>query len=259
MTAGHRSTTPDRAGRAGRALQPTAAELARTVAARGSSALHAVDIGCGPHLAATTTAAGQVLVVVPLSGTVAAAVRESPLGDLPARLTVTDTCPQVGRAPVRARLDLAGWLTPVRAEHQQEAVLAFADVAPCDVLLDVGLTATLLRLDVADVVVEGCGRRTEVSPEEYSAARPDPVALAEADVLAAADAHMTALLRRVRLWAGADDCVHLLGVDRYGVTFRVLSAGEFYDLRVPFAAELAGPADVPEAVRRLTLCPHTPA
>jgi hypothetical protein len=256
MTAGHR---PTRADRSRRTLQPTAAELARTVAGRGSSALHAVGIGCGPHLAATTTAEGQVLVVVPTSGTVAAAVRESPLGDLPARLTVTDSVPHLVRAPVRARLDLAGWLTPVRAEHQQAAVLAFADVAPCDVLLDVGLTATLLRLDVADAVVEGCGRRIELSPEEYSAARPDPVALAEADVLAAADAHLAALLRRVRLWAGEDDCVHVLGLDRYGVTFRVLSAGEFYDLRVPFGAEVAGPDDVPEAVRQLTLCPHSPA
>jgi hypothetical protein len=147
----------------------------------------------------------------------------------------------------------------VPAEHQHEAVLAFADVAPCDVLLDVGLTATLLRLDVADVVVEGCGRRIELSPEEYAAARPDPVAVAEADVLAATGASMAALLRRVRLWAGTDDCVHVLGVDRYGVTFRVLSAGEFYDLRVPFGAEVATPDDVPEAVRQLTQCPHSPA
>jgi hypothetical protein len=48
--------------------QPLPAERARTVAARASAALHAVGVGAVEFTVAGTTAAGQVLVVVPSDG-----------------------------------------------------------------------------------------------------------------------------------------------------------------------------------------------
>ena len=66
--------------------QPPPAERARTVAARASAALQAVGVGAVELSLAGTTAAGQVLVVVPADGRVVTALRASPEGDLPARL-----------------------------------------------------------------------------------------------------------------------------------------------------------------------------
>ncbi|MCV2491148.1 DUF2470 domain-containing protein [Geodermatophilus sp. YIM 151500] len=254
MTVGHSPETGDPR----RALQPSAPDLARTVAARGAPTLQTGGPGSDRLLAATTTVAGQVLVVVPSRGDVAAAVRGASLGDVPARLAVTLYGPLPMRSPVRARLELTGWLAPVPAARRHDALLAFADVRADDVLLDVGLTATLLRLDLAEVAVEGCGRRVELSPEAFAAASPDPVATAEEEVLLAAAVPLDRLQHAVQLWAGAGETVHLLGVDSYGVTFRVLSGGISYDLRVPFPRRVDAAGDVPAAVHELTACPHLP-
>ncbi len=254
MTTGQSRETTGR-----RAVQPSAPELARTVAARGVASLHALGLGDLPLLAATTTEAGQVLVVVPRRGGAADAVRTSPVGDVPACLSVVDHGPRTPHTSVRARLALTGWLTPVPDIDHGPLLLAFADTRPDDVLLDVGLNATLLRLDVAEVRVEGCGRRTDVSPEEFTAARPDPVAMAEDDMVAAAAAPLERLRRRVQHWAGPGDTVRLLGLDRYGVTFRVIAGCASYDLRVPFLEVVGALAEVPGAVRKLAACPHSPA
>jgi hypothetical protein len=132
-------------------------------------------------------------------------------------------------------------------------VLAFADACPSDVLLDVGLTATLLRLDLAEVALHEGGACTEITPEEYDAARPDPVGAVDADLLAGSARPLAELCARVRAWTGDDD-VHLLGLDRFGVLFRVEHRRGCYDLRTPFPAPLAGPDDVPAAVRGLLAC-----
>ena len=69
------------------------------------------------------------------------ALAGSPVGDLPARLTVTDRAPSLPRQPVRALVELAGWLAPVPPAEVQTAVLAFAEACPCEALFEVGLTA----------------------------------------------------------------------------------------------------------------------
>ncbi|MFW3171663.1 DUF2470 domain-containing protein [Geodermatophilus sp. CPCC 206100] len=234
-------------------LAAEAAERARTVATRPAASLTALGLGTSSPLAATTTEDGAVLVAVPRSGGLAAAVHRSPERDLPARLTVTCRSPLPLRNPLRARLELAGWLTALPAGDEQERVLAFADACPSDVLLDVGLTATLLRLDLAEVLLHEGGACTEIAPEEYAAARPDPVAAADADLLADSARPLAVLCARVRAWTG-DDSVHLLGLDRFGVLFRVEHRRGCYDLRTPFRAPLAGPDDVPAAVRGLLAC-----
>ena len=76
-----------------RHAQPPAAERARTVAARPAASLHGLGLGICQLWGATTTDAGDVLLVVPTDGVVTTALRDSPLGDVPARLTVTDRTP----------------------------------------------------------------------------------------------------------------------------------------------------------------------
>ncbi|WP_100500444.1 DUF2470 domain-containing protein [Geodermatophilus chilensis] len=230
-----------------------AAERARTVATRPAASVQALGLGTSRLLAAATLEDGRVLVVVPRSGGLATAVREAPDGDLAAKVTVTSRSARPLRNPLRARLELAGWLTPVPAEDEAELALAFAVVRPDPVLLDVGLTATLLRLDVAEVLLHEGGGWTEVTPEEYAAARPDPLGAAEDDLVAEHAGPLAALCARVQAWAG-DDRVHLLGLDRHGVLFRVEPRTGCYDLRTPFPAPLTSTGELSAAVRTLLTC-----
>ncbi|WP_409332102.1 DUF2470 domain-containing protein [Trujillonella humicola] len=250
MDARQPTRTPQRGAGA-----PSPAERARTVATCATACVHALGQGTAPLLAATTTAGGEVLLVVPRSGGLADAVRRSPLGDLPARLTVTRRSALPLRDPVRGRLELAGWLTPVAPPAEATLVLDFAEACAADVLLDVGLTATLLRLDVAEVLLEEHGSCTPIEPEDFVAARPDPLAVDEADLLGEHAGPLAELGARVRLWAGEDDGVHLLGLDRSGVLFRVeCPAAHYYDLRVPFPANVTDRSGVGPALAELLRC-----
>ena len=234
--------------------QPPPAERARTVAGRASATLHAVGLGAVALSVAGTTTAGQVLVVVPSDGRLAAALRTSPLGDLPARLTVTDRTPFAVRHPVRGELELSGWLTPVHPADVQRGLLDLADVRPADVLLDVGLGAVLLRLDLAEVLLTDAGATSEVDPDDFAAARPDPVSGDEVDLAAGHRDLLGRLLERVRAWAGRRDDVRLLGLDRFGVRFRVEGHGSCHDLRVPFRAPLADGSGLGAALHTLLAC-----
>ena len=248
MTTGRRTSSPVQQDRAA-----DAAERARTVATRPIASVQALGLGTSRLLAAATLDDGRVLVVVPRSGGLATAVREAPDGDLAAKVTVTSRSTRALRNPLRARLELAGWLAPVPAQDEADLVLAFASVRPDDVLLDVGLTATLLRLDVAEVLLHEGGGWTEITPEDYAAARPDPLGAAEDDLVSEHAGLLAELCARVQAWAG-DDAVHLLGLDRHGVLFRVEPRTGCYDLRTPFPAPLTSTGELPGAVRTLLAC-----
>jgi hypothetical protein len=238
------------------ALRPTVAERARTVAGRPAAAVCAAGIDGSRVLGHATTADGQVLLVVPTDGDVCTAVRSGADGDLAALLMVTDHAPVPLREPVRAQAWLSGWLTPVREADQKAALLAFAEVAPVGALLDVGRAATLLRLDLAEVVLGECGTVTEVTPEDYLAATPDPLAEVEAHLLQHLDAahpEELALLRaRVPAACREDgDVVRPLGVDRCGFRLRIEQQRGHRDVRVPFAEPITTPDELGPAVHRL--------
>jgi hypothetical protein len=235
-------------------LQPPAAERARTIAARPAASLYAVGPGICQLWGAATTDAGDVLLVVPTDGVVTTALRNSPLGDVPARLTVTDRTPFPLAHPVRGLVRLTGWVGPVPEYDVTRLVLEFADANACDRLFDVGLSATLLRLEPAEVQVEDAAGTTDVEPDDFRAARPDAVSRAENDLVAEHCEALVQLASRVQRRVGRHDHVRLLGLDRFGVRFRVQSRSGCYDLRVPFAAPLDGPAGVGAAVDRLLVC-----
>ena len=248
MTAG----SPDSS--ATRDRQPPAAERARTIAARPAASLYGLGLGICQVWGATTTDAGDVLLVVPTDGTMATALRTSPLGDVPARLTVTDRTPVPIAHPVRGRALLSGWVEPVAEYDVTRLVLDFADTQPCDHLFDVGLSATLLRLDLAEVQLEEAGVCTDVDPDDFRAARPDVISRAENELMAQQCGPLSRLCGRVQRWAGRHDDVQLLGLDRFGVRYRVQSRRGCYDLRVPFAEPLGRPDDFGPAVGHLLSC-----
>jgi hypothetical protein len=208
--------------------------------------------------ATTPGPTGQVLLVVPSDGEVAAAVAGGGAGDLAALVLVTDHAPVPLRDPVRAQVWLSGWLTAVRPADVGAATLAFADVSPVGALLDVGRGNTLLRLDLAEVVLREGGAVVEVPPADYLAAEPDPLAGIEAAALQHLVQSHPAELARLRSWVPAcwqteDTVVHPLGLDRLGFRLRIEHRRGTRDLRVPFRAPVDSPAALGPAVHRL-LC-----
>ncbi|MEU2349597.1 DUF2470 domain-containing protein [Modestobacter sp. NPDC049651] len=248
--------TRSASGPAPEALRPSVAERARTVAARPGAAVCAAGIDGSRVLAHATTADGDVLLVVAADGEVATAVRASADGDLAALLLVTDHAPVPLRDPVRAQVWLSGWLSVVGRAEERGLALAFADVAPVAELLDVGREATLLRLDLAEVVLREGGAVAELEPEEFLAAAPDPLAGVEAAALAHLDtAHPEELaLLRSRIpvgWLGEGDVVRPLGLDRCGFRLRIEQPAGHRDVRVPFAAPVTCEDELGPAVHRL--------
>jgi hypothetical protein len=237
-------------------LRPAPAERARTVATRPSATVSAPGVQCS-RLLAHAVADGQVLLVVPSDGDLAAAVRSAPGHDLSTMVMVSDHAPVPLRRAVRAQLWLSGWATPVRAEDQQAAVLGFADAKPSGALLDVGRTATLLRLDLAEVVLGEGGRGLDISPQEFLAARPDPLAELEADTLRHLDQDhpefLSILVGLLPDWAvGERDVVRPLGVDRYGFRLRIERPSGHHDVRLPFPRPLTCAGQLGPAVRHMT-------
>lgn len=247
----------ERRPEAGR-LCPGLAERARTVAVRSAATVCAAGIEGGRVLAHTVTHAGQVLLVVPHDGDLARAVRSAPDQDLSSLLLVSDHAPVPMRLPIRAQLWLSGWATPVADADQRAALLAFAEARPHTSLLDVGRTAELLRLDLAEVVLGESGCVVEVSPREFLAARPDPLADIEADHLRhLATDHADVLeLLAARLPRGLrmpGDIVRPLGLDRFGFRLRVERRHGHTDVRMPFVRPLTCPRQLGQAVARV-LC-----
>ena len=204
--------------------------------------------------ASTTTADGDVLLVVPAGGDVLTALRGSPLGDVPARLSVTDRAPFPLRHPVRGLVQLTGWLAPVAEPDVAEMVLVFAEASPAEVLFEVILSAVLVRLDLAEVELDESGTHVAVDRDDFRGARPDVVSGTETELMAQQCRPLSRLSGRVQHWAGRRDDVRLLGLDRFGVRFRVQSRRGCYDLRVPFAVPLDGVDGFDAAVEHLLSC-----
>ncbi|MFI9820357.1 DUF2470 domain-containing protein [Streptomyces sp. NPDC052013] len=197
---------------------PGAAERARSVlAAAWSCAVTAEGTReefVGAH---TVTDDGRVLLHVPEDSVLLAAAICAPRGEPSAVLEFADVAPVPVRGRIRARLWLAGWFSV------QDGHLAFQ------------ATRVVLRRPSGAVVVD---------PDEFAAAAPDPLVLAEARLLThLADCHADAVERLTRL-VDTDSLhgavrVQPLAVDRHGLTLRIERARSHGDVRLAFHA----PAD----------------
>ncbi|MHB9857332.1 DUF2470 domain-containing protein [Streptomyces sp. YIM S03343] len=202
----------------GWAAGPKAAERARSVLAAAWSCAVTGAGGqeefTGAH---SVTDDGRVLLRVPVDrgdGALAVAAICAPRGEPSAVLEFADVAPVPVRNRIRARLWLAGWFTP----EEEEGRLAFRP------------TRVVLRRPVGPRVIDAA---------EFAAARPDPLADAEAHLLIhLADAHPDAVERLTRLVDPA--ClqgavrVRPLAVDRHGLTLRIERLRTDGEVRLPF-------------------------
>lgn len=186
-----------------------------------------------------------------------------------ALLELTDYAPLPLREPVRSLVWVRGHLQQVPPAEVATTLDLIAAEDPNPVLLQVETPRsapsagnedryTLLRLEIASVVVTDATGAEPVSTADLLAARPDPFCEVESallwhldsahnDVVARLASKLPTSLRRGQ--------VRPLGLDRYGVRFRVEDNDGDHDVRLPFHKPVDDIAGLGQAVRTLMGCP----
>ena len=238
---------------------PTAAEQIRSALLRPSTPTLAIDDGSVAH---------PTLQHLLPDGTLALLVSNTDpiltVGPPPraAMLEITDQAALSLRQPVRSLTWITGVVETMPDADQRAVAVDIAEHRPHHDLLEVGHSATMLRLrPISAVLADGRGA-TAASVDELAAARPDPFCLLEntwlthlehvhTDLLATLARNLPSHLRRHR--------VRPLAIDRYGLSLRVETddgaGGAGVDVRLPFATEATSPPELSRAVRALAGCP----
>ncbi|MEO3769141.1 DUF2470 domain-containing protein [Micromonospora sp. B9E7] len=154
-----------------------------------------------------------------------------------AMVEVTDLAPTPVRNRVRGRGTLTGWLA----------------IEPATTESDQGLVA-VLDLATAELTVDG--RTTGVDPDAFAAARPDPLAAAEADLLCHLDHHHPQTVERLCRLVPARQLqgvrqVRPVRLDRHGVVLRLELARGDRDVRLSFGAPLRHPDQLGAEIKAL--------
>jgi hypothetical protein len=241
---------------------PTAAERARSVAARGGTACL---VGTGAPQATPLVhhvrADGSAVLLLEDDEPVLAAIRASPGGEFAAMLEITDHAPVDLREPVRGLVWITGRLRIPEPDVARRIALQVADVRPHPDLLRLGHGATLVRLDPGSAVLSDAEGTAALAPVDLAAAWPDPFCRYEGhwlahledahpDVLDALARHLPPALRDLR-----DARVRPLGVDRYGLRLRVEAPGRDHDVRIAWAEQATTVDELRVQMHRLMGCP----
>jgi hypothetical protein len=186
-----------------------------------------------------------------------------------ALLELTDYAPLPLREPVRSLVWVRGRLQEVAPAAVTRTLDLIATECANPALLQVDTPQSLpsnphdtryslLRLEIDSVVVTDATGAEPVSVDALLAARPDPFCEVEssllwhldnahADVVARLVSRLPAPLRRGQ--------VRPLGLDRYGVRFRVEGDDGDHDIRLPFHKPVDDMTGLSQAIRVLMGCP----
>ena len=186
-----------------------------------------------------------------------------------ALLELTDYAPLPLREPVRSLVWVRGRLERVAPGAVTPMLAQIAADYPNPALLQVETPRSapsdgeepryaLVRLEIASVVVTDATGAEPVSVTDLLAARPDPFCAVESillwqletahtDVVARLVSKLPAPMRRGQ--------VRPLGLDRYGVRFRVEGNDGDHDVRLPFHRPVDDMAGLSQAIRVLMGCP----
>jgi Protein of unknown function (DUF2470) len=245
---------------------PTTAERIRRACARAGAALLAVEdedpVATPVHHLLRDGSFALAVPVEPCRPRAGAAGAQ-------ALLELTDYAPIPVREPVRCLVWVRGRLLPVPAADVVQTLDLIAAEQLNPALLQVetprsGARASddtryaLMRLEIASVVVTDATGAEPVGVTSLLEARPDPfceiessllwhLATAHNDVVARLVSRLPAPLRRGQ--------VRPLGLDRYGVRFRVEDGERDHDIRLPFHTPVDDMAGLSQAIRALMGCP----
>jgi hypothetical protein len=208
-------------------MQPSPAEVARTLAAGHLPAVAHVACRPGPHpVRHVADDHGRLLLLSPAGGALSTALRP-PDGadDIAMVLDIADVPPMAG-SPSLGRVWVSGWAKRLDGSAAREAALEYAAVDASGDLLDVGHGQELHRMEVAEVRYERHHTLIDVDPDEYAEATPDPLRQVEFDLIADLSDHheteMGAYVRR-RLGPAAQPAgePRVVRLDRYGFLVRL--------------------------------------
>jgi Protein of unknown function (DUF2470) len=186
-----------------------------------------------------------------------------------ALLELTDYAPLPLREPVRSLVWVRGRLQQVPPGAVTKTLDLIATECPDPALLQIDTPRSmpsdgteqryaLLRLEIASVVVTDATGAEAISVADLLAARPDPFCEVESsllwhldkahgDVVARLVSRLPAPLRRGR--------VRPLGLDRYGMRFRIEGNDGDHDVRLPFHKPVDDMVGLRQAIRVLMGCP----
>lgn len=241
---------------------PTAAERARSVAARGGTAcLVGTGVPQAAPLVHHVRADGSAVLLLDDDEPVLAAIGDAPGGEFAAMLEIADHAPVDLREPVRGLLWITGRLRVPEPDSARRIALQVAEVRPNADLLRLGHGATLVRLDPGSAVLSDAEGSAALAPVDLAAAWPDPFCLyeghwlahleeAHAEVLDVLARHLPPALRDLR---GAR--LRPLGVDRYGLRLRVEAPSRDHDVRIAWAEQATTVDELRVQMHRLMGCP----
>lgn len=186
-----------------------------------------------------------------------------------ALLELTDYAPLPLREPVRSLVWVRGRLQDVPAGAVTATLDLIAAEWPHPALLQIDTPRcapadpdeprhTLLRLEIESVVVTDATGAEPVSVGDLLTARPDPFCEVESTLLRHLDtAHNDVLARLVSRLPAPLRRGHVrpLGLDRYGVRFRVEGNDGDHDVRMPFHKPVDDMVGLRQAIRVLMGCP----
>lgn len=243
-------------------LAPTTAERIRSACARAGGALLVVE--------------REDPVPVPIhhllydgSFAVAVPVDRGEVSGSQALLELTDYAPLPVREPVRSLVWIRGCLHQIPPAELVETLDLIATDNPNPALLQVETPRpgpadaaetryTMQRLEIESVVVTDATGAEPVTVADLLAARPDPfceiestllwhLTTAHDDVVARLVSRLPAPLRRGQ--------IRPLGLDRYGVRFRIEARDGDRDIRLPFHKPVDDMTGLSQAIRVLMGCP----
>jgi hypothetical protein len=222
--------------------EPTAAEQVRSILATAGSAAVTANGAHEDFMAGVVAEFGEALRLrVPADSHTAAEAACGPAVGVPAALEWTDLAPVPVRDRVRAQVRIVGRL------HAPEPAMQAG--------------AVRLRVDVRGVALDAGGTRRLVAPADLLAARPDPMATAEARLLLHLAEehreHVEALARLLTVRRLIDVTrVTPLALDRYGIVLRLHRPDGHSDARLPFARPLADPDELGHHIHDLLARAH---
>ncbi|GAA1482308.1 DUF2470 domain-containing protein [Gordonia sinesedis] len=255
--------------------RPSDAEVIATACRRASGAMLAVESG-GAHRGGRVGVDStdptptdptpidlvhlfetQAFVLVPTDDPVWNLVAATPHG-LPAMVEITDCAPIDLRERVRSLVWLNGTLHPVPRDLERELAMEIATEHPSGGLLDIGHGRSMLRLQVDTAVVASGSGAASVPAVDLVDARPDPFWEYEADWIAHLDSDHADIVGRLARKLPAEmrrGRVRPLGLDRFGIRFRIEGADGDSDVRLRFPRPVNDVAELSRALRGLAGCP----
>lgn len=244
--------------------RPSDAEVIATACRRADAAILAVEAADSPTSGSEPTPVDlvhlfecQAFLLVPTDCAAIALATDTADG-VPAMVEITDCAPIDLRERVRSLIWLNGIAHPVPRDLERDLALEIATDHPNGGLLDIGHGRSMIRLQVDNAVVASSSGAAAVGVAELAVADPDPFWEYESDWIAHLDADHADVVGRLarklprELRKGR---VRPLGLDRFGIRFRVEGADGDADVRLPFPRPVNDVGELSRALRTLAGCP----